>query len=99
MRDANYAPRNFATLGQLGLLPPFAGLFKKSALPIFVILQRWAEVRLYTLFFTLQSLVGRIGRLSQVFPPVRTVRDSFPSYGSDIQLLKVYLVPQGLKGP
>ena len=23
MRDANYAPRNFATLGQLGLLPPF----------------------------------------------------------------------------
>jgi len=39
MQDANYAPRNFATLGQSELLPPFTGDSKKKRKPSLVIYQ------------------------------------------------------------
>jgi len=51
MQVNTYLTRNFATLGPLGLQPPFNGTYDTRIIPVTFIYHHWADVRLYTSFF------------------------------------------------
>ena len=84
MQDGTYPSRDFATLGPLGLRPPFIGIYIQTLVYNFI-LQHRADVRLYTSYFYLaksyvfvkQSLPLFIYTIKFFFS--RSYKDNLPS--------------------